>query len=116
MKNKEILKGQIYKTKVLSRFSSTPKTLHPIKILANIEGFVIFKQGPLKQAVEIRSFVQTYIQACKYKLVTNDFEYKGFLVVWDEGVYNIGGTCCALTKAEAKSKINEMSPIKSRTK
>jgi len=64
----EITRGQVYKTKMLSRFSSETKTLSPIKILAHVEGFVIFKRDNEKQAVETKSFISTYLKACKYKL------------------------------------------------
>lgn len=109
MKKTDIFEGQVYETKMLSRFSSEKTTLSPIKILAHECGFVIFKRDGQKQAIHTKDFISTYIKACGYKLKNKDFQYRGYLVIWADGVYNIGmsASCCALTVAEAKAKIDE---------
>lgn len=79
MKAADIFKGQIYVTEMLNRFSSERKPLNPIKVLDNVEGFIIFKRDGVKQAVYANSFISVFIKACSYKLKTKDFEYKGYL-------------------------------------
>lgn len=109
MKAAGIFKGQTYVTTMLNRFVSEKKVLSPIKVLAHVEGFVIFKRDEIRFAITAKNFIETYIKACKYKLKNKDFEYKGRIVVWADNVYNIGdGLCAALTVSEAKSKIDEM--------
>lgn len=109
MKANEIFKGQVYTTTMESRFTSETAPLSQIKILAHEAGFVIFKRDGIKQAVETSTFISTFIKACKYKLKNKDFEYRGYLVIWDDGVYNVGmpASCCGLTVAEIKIKIDE---------
>lgn len=68
MKAQEIFKGQTYTTTMENRFSSKIEPLAPIKILAHVEGFVIFKRDGIKQAIETSSFISTFIKACKYAL------------------------------------------------
>lgn len=114
MKAKDIFKGQTYTTTMDNRFSSKVEPLGPIKVLAHEAGFVIFKRDGVKQAVETSSFISTFIKACKYKLKNKDFEYRGYLVIWDEGVYNVGmpASCCGLTVADTKRKIDEFNHCK----
>lgn len=113
MKSQDIFKGQVYITSMENRFSSNTKPLPPIKILAHEAGFVIFKRDGHKQAIETKSFISTFITACKYRLKNKDFEYKGYLVIYDEGVYNVGipASCCGLTVAETKRKIDEFNHL-----
>lgn len=68
MKRADIFKGQTFTTEVLSRFDIDNKPLSPITILAHVEGFVIFKRDNHKMAVETKSFISTYLTACKYRL------------------------------------------------
>jgi hypothetical protein len=109
MKTSEIFKGQVYETKMLGRFTSETKVLSPIEVLANVEGFIIFKRDGIKEAFHDKYFISTFIKACKYRLKSKDFEYNGYIVVWDDGVYNIGNpvSCCAMTAEDARAKIDE---------
>lgn len=111
MKKTDIFKGQTYITDMISRFSTSGKeNLPPIKVLAHEAGFVIFTRNGVSMAVKTKSFISTYIKACKYRLKNNkDFEYKGYIVVWADGVYNIGNpiSCIAGNKSWAKAKIDE---------
>lgn len=75
MKSSEIWGKQIYVTEMLSRFTSETKTLSPIKVLDNTFGFIIFERDGEKQAVTAKSFISTYIVACKYKL-KDGFRYE----------------------------------------
>lgn len=75
MKHSDIWSKQVYVTEMLSRFTSEKKTLSPIKILDNTCGFVIFERDGEKQAITTKSFISTYIVACKYKL-KNGFRYE----------------------------------------
>ncbi len=68
MKHSDIFQKQIYITTMLQRFTSENKVLSPIKILDHTCGFVIFERDGLKQAIETKSFISTFIRACGYKL------------------------------------------------
>lgn len=76
MKSADIWKGQLYVTDMVSRFTSETKVLSPIKILANVEGFIIFTRDGVKQALATKSFTSTYITACKYKLKQRGYKYE----------------------------------------
>lgn len=99
MKKYNISEGQLYETKILSKFAPThKKPLPPITILANVAGFVIFKREEIPSAIPINDFISTYLEACKYKLVIHDFNYMDYLIVWDDGEYVIGAPISTTTK------------------
>ena len=73
-----------------ARFTEEKGNLSDIKILANVEGFIIFERDGVKECYNAESFISTFIEACRYKLVEHDFDYKGYLVIYQEGEYVIG--------------------------
>lgn len=102
MKSSEIFKGQVYVTKMLDRFASEKKNLSPIRVLANIEDFVIFKRDGFKMAISTKQFIDTFINACGYRLKDMDIDYRGFLIVYYEGKYVVGEVGEYNTPKEAK--------------
>lgn len=105
MKQTIISEGQIYETKMLSKFAPTRKqTLSPITILANVAGYVIFKRDGSSNAIPVDDFISTYLDACNYKLAIHDFNYHGYLVVWDNGDYVIGSPISTTTKTADGAK------------
>jgi hypothetical protein len=90
--------------------NSASKTYLPITVMAVCEGWLMLKKSKGSPFIySVKNFNQIFIKDCGYKLKSKDFEYKGYLVVWDEGVFNIGDpmSCCALNARQAKNKIDE---------
>lgn len=108
MRDTLIQEGQIFTTKMPSRFATTKKTLGDIEILAYVHNFVIFRRDGIESAIKKNDFIATYLEACKYRLLRHDFEYKGCMVVYDDGQYVIGSpiSTCTPTADGAKAIID----------